>query len=306
MGMVMDKLRAVWQLLRVYQWTKNLLVLAALIFAREAGNPEQVLRAIIALGAFCLASSGVYVFNDIIDRAQDRAHPVKRRRPLASGALSVPFAAVLSAALLGSGFALGWFGLRAAWAASPAPLEFTLALSFYVALTLSYSVLWKHLIILDVIALAMGFVVRAMAGAVALDVVFSKWLVVCTLFLALFLALGKRRHEVTLLDEDARTHRAVLQHYTTHYLDALILIVAGGALLTYTIYTCSPEVEENFGTDKLYVTLPFVVYGLFRYLFLVQHKTGGGDPSRTLLRDWPLGLTVLLWGIANIVIIYWR
>ncbi|MFP4502955.1 MAG: decaprenyl-phosphate phosphoribosyltransferase [Candidatus Hydrogenedentota bacterium] len=293
----MNKLRGIWQSLRAYQWTKNLLVLAALIFAQEAGDPQQVVRALIALAAFCLASSATYIFNDIVDIKQDRAHPKKRKRPLASGVISVPEGGALVAALLGGSLSLAWFGLHGA---------FLVAVLFYLALTVSYSLVWKHFIIVDVMAVSLGFVVRAMAGAIALDVVFSKWLVVCTLFLALFLALSKRRHEITLLEQDARVHRAVLQHYTTPYLDSLILIMACGALLTYTIYTCSRDVEENFGTDKLYATLPFVVYGLFRYLYLVQHKTGGGDPSRTLLKDWPLGLTVFLWGIANMVIIYWR
>ncbi|WP_320178422.1 decaprenyl-phosphate phosphoribosyltransferase [Roseovarius pacificus] len=290
------KTRATWQLLRTYQWTKNLLVLAALIFAKEAGDPAQVGRALLALAAFCLASSSAYIFNDIIDIPKDRAHPKKRLRPLASGALSVPYAIVVMVALFVGAVCLAWFGLH---------VRFLMAVLFYLALTVSYSLVWKHLVILDVMVLALGFVVRAMAGAIALDVVFSKWLVVCTLFLALFLALAKRRSEIILLDQDAAGHRGVLQHYTTAYLDSLIHIVAGGALLTYTIYTCSPEVEANFGTDKLYVTLPFVVYGLFRYLYLVQHKTGGGDPSRTLIKDWPLGLTVALWGLANIAIIYW-
>lgn len=296
MNTLLDKTRATWQLLRAYQWTKNLLVLAALIFAEAANDPVQVARALIAFVAFCLASSSAYIFNDIIDIPKDRAHPKKRTRPLASGALSVPYAAVVMLALLVAAVSLAYFGLH---------LNFLLALLVYLALTVSYSLIWKHMVIVDVMVLAIGFVVRAMAGAIALDVVFSKWLVVCTLFLALFLALGKRRSEIILLDQDAAGHRGVLQHYTTQYLDALIYIVAGGALLTYTIYTCSPEVEANFGTDKLYVTLPFVVYGLFRYLYLVQHKTGGGDPSRTLLKDWPLGLTVALWGLANVVIIYW-
>ncbi|MBP8132023.1 MAG: decaprenyl-phosphate phosphoribosyltransferase [Candidatus Hydrogenedentes bacterium] len=287
-------LRAVVQVMRCYQWTKNLLVLAALIFAGQALIPGQFVRALVAFAAFCLAASGAYIINDLLDIEQDRAHPSKRHRPLASGTLSVRLAVVLIAALLAGGVTT----------ACALGAKFLLALLFYLFLTISYSAVWKHYIILDVLAVAMGFVVRAIAGAIALDVVFSKWLVVCTLFLALFLALSKRRHEITLLEQDAGDHRPVLHYYTTQYLDSLIHIVAGGALLTYAIYTCSPEVVANFGTDKLYITLPFVVYGLFRYLYLVQHKTGGGDPSGTLFEDLPLGLTVLLWGLANLLIIY--
>lgn len=282
--------------MRIYQWTKNLLVLAALVFAGQALVPEQLTRALLAFVAFCMASSGTYIFNDLIDVKQDRAHPTKRYRPLASGALAIPSAVMLMIVLLSAGVAL----------AALLHWKFLLALLFYVALTVSYTLVWKHVLIVDVIVVAIGFVVRAVAGALVIDVVFSKWLVVCTLFLALFLALSKRRSEIVLLDQDARDHRRVLHHYSTQYLDSLIHLMAGGAIITYTIYTCSPEVVVNFGTDKLYVTLPFVLYGLFRYLYLVQHKTGGGDPSSTLLRDWPLGLTVLLWGLANLIIIYAR
>lgn len=280
--------------MRTYQWTKNLLVLAALVFAQQATAPGQVLKALVAFASFCMVSSATYIFNDLIDIEQDRAHPRKRLRPLASGALPVPVAIIQVIVLLAGGGAC----------AALLPVRFSLALGFYLVLTVSYTLLLKHYILVDVMAVALGFVVRAMAGALALDVVFSKWLMVCTLFLALFLALCKRRHELTLLNHEARDHRPVLHHYTTAYLDSLIHIMAGGALLTYTIYTCSPDVETKFHTDKLYITLPFVVYGLFRYLYLVQHKTDGGDPSNTLLRDWPLGLTVLLWGLANLFIIY--
>lgn len=284
------------QAMRMYQWTKNLLVLAALIFADQAMVPGQLARALLALVAFCMASSGTYIFNDLIDVNQDRAHPTKRHRPLASGALSIPSAIFLLLVLVSVAVTL----------AALLHWKFLLALLFYLALTVSYTLVWKHFIILDVMVVAIGFVVRAVAGALVIDVVFSKWLVVCTLFLALLLALSKRRSEIVLLDQDARDHRPVLHHYSTQYLDSLIHIMAGGAIITYTIYTCSPEVAANFGTDKLYVTLPFVLYGLFRYLYLVQHKTGGGDPSSTLLKDWPLGLTVLLWGLANVFIIYAR
>ncbi len=281
--------------LRVYQWTKNLLVLAALIFAKQVLIPGQVAKSLEALAAFCMAASATYLFNDFIDIEKDRAHPEKCNRPLASGELSVGAAWALIVLLITSSLVLA-YAVR---------LEFLYALLVYMGLTLSYTLVLKDLIIIDVMTVALGFVVRAMAGAVALDVAFSNWLVICTFFLALFLGLSKRRHEITIMNsDDAHTHRRVLYHYSVPYLDQLILVMAGGALLTYTIYTCSPDVVNNFGTDKLYVTVPFVVYGLFRYFFLVHHRTGGGDPSRTLLQDWPLGINVLLWGIACVVIIY--
>lgn len=280
--------------LRVYQWPKNLVVFAALIFAQEVHEPHQVLRTIAAFVTFCMASSAMYLSNDLHDLESDRKHPEKRHRPLASGAMRATTAAVLIL-VLGLGSA-AW-----AWVIG---LDFFLALMAYVALNLAYSFALKHMIVLDVLAIAVGFVIRAMAGALAIDVAFSNWLVVCTLFLALFLAIGKRRNEIDLMEADAGRHRAVLSHYTVAYLDSLTLIVAAATLLTYTIYTCSPDVVERVGTDKLYLTLPFVVFGLFRYLHLVQHRMGGGDPSRVLLRDWPMALTVILWGVSCVVILY--
>lgn len=281
---------------RVYQWPKNLVVFGALVFAQELNEPAQVLRSIAAFLVFCAASSAVYILNDIADVEKDRQHPEKKDRPIASGAIGIPAAIAVMLALLGGSLAAA-FLLR--------PL-FVLTVLVYLFINLSYTFVLKKIMLIDVMAIALGFVVRGIAGAVVLDVVFSNWLVVCTLFLALFLALGKRRREIGLLEAEAIRHREVLGHYTVPYLDALMLILAGTTLLTYTIYTCSPEVVERTGTDKLYVTLPFVVYGLFRYLYLVHHKSGGGDPSRTLVKDVPLLATVMLWGVTNVAILYGR
>ncbi|GMU91779.1 MAG: UbiA prenyltransferase family protein [Candidatus Hydrogenedentota bacterium] len=281
---------------RVYQWPKNLVVFGALVFAQELNEPAQVLRSIAAFLVFCAASSAVYILNDIADVEKDRQHPEKKDRPIASGAIGIPAAIAVMLALLGGSLAAA-FLLR--------PL-FVSTVLVYLFINLSYTFVLKKIMLIDVMAIALGFVVRGIAGAVVLDVVFSNWLVVCTLFLALFLALGKRRREIGLLEAEAIRHREVLGHYTVPYLDALMLILAGTTLLTYTIYTCSPEVVERTGTDKLYVTLPFVVYGLFRYLYLVHHKSGGGDPSRTLVKDVPLLATVMLWGVTNVAILYGR
>lgn len=284
------------QALRVYQWSKNLLVFAALLFAQEFFHADKVLTSLLAFTTFCMAASATYLFNDLQDVEQDRQHPKKRHRPIASGALPVSAAWVVLVALYVAAGALALY----------VGLGFALCLAAYLLLTLSYTLFLKHLIILDVMVVALGFVIRAMAGAMAIQVEFSNWLMVCTLFLALFLGLSKRRHEITLLETGASSHRKVLEDYSVHYLDQLILIVAGGAIITYTIYTCSPDVVEKFHTDKLYITLPFVVYGVFRYLHLIHHKTGGGDPSRTLVTDLPLLVTVFLWGISCVVIIYGR
>jgi len=280
--------------MRLYQWTKNLLLFAALIFAQEFFDAEKVALSALAFLSFSLAASATYLFNDLQDIEKDRAHPKKRHRPIASGAMPVPVAWGLILALLLAASLIGWY-VR--------PLFLPMVFS-YMGLTLGYSLFLKHLMIVDVMTVALGFVIRAVAGAVAIDVEFSNWLVVCTLFLALFLGLSKRRHEITLLEEGAESHRKVLSEYSVHYLDQLILIVAGGAIITYTIYTCSPDVIERLHTDKLYLTLPFVLFGIFRYLHLIHHKTGGGDPSRTLVTDLPLIVTVGLWGVTCIALIY--
>lgn len=285
--------RMLVRLMRVYQWTKNALVLMPLVFAQQMLNPEAVVRSVAAMIAFCLASSATYIFNDILDLENDRRHPDKARRPLPRGEISVRSAAVLSVLLLAAALVM----------AVKLNTAFLMALLVYIGLTVSYSLVLKNLFIVDVIVVSMGFVIRAIAGAVAISVVFSNWLIVCTLFLALFLSLGKRRGEIVLLEGEARTHREVLHHYSTAFIDQMLLIVAGGAMITFTIYTCSAEVVARIGTDKLYMTLPFVVYGLARYLWLVE-QNGTGDPSQVLLKDWPTCLAVVLWAATCALIIY--
>lgn len=279
---------------RVYQWPKNLAVFAALVFAQQIHRPEQVARSILAFLALCLASSAVYLFNDVVDVRKDRGHPEKRLRPVASGAISITAAVVLMIVLgvlsAGGGFLLN--------------TRFGIAVAAYMSVMVGYTLFLKHVVIIDALVVALGFVVRAVSGALVLNVEFSNWLVVCTLFLALFLSLGKRRREMELMGENAGDHREVLGHYSVPFLDNLIMIMAAATLLTYTIYTCSPEVVHRVGTDKLYITLPFVVYGLFRYLYLVHRRSGGGDPSRTLLEDGPLILAILGWGLACLAILY--
>lgn len=280
--------------LRIYQWTKNLLVFAALIFSGQLVHPQHVIRAALAFLAFCAASSAIYLFNDIMDISRDRDHPTKRFRPLASGALKPGPVAAVAGMLLLSALALG-FGLKA---------KFGAVVVLYVLLMLTYSVLLKRIALVDVLTLSSGFVIRAVAGAVVLDVVFTNWLVVCTFFLALFLSLAKRRREQDLLLERATLHRDVHATYTVTLLDTLMQLAAGAALISYVIYTCSEAVIARLGTDKLYLTIPFVVYGLFRYLFLVHHNLSGEDPSRTLLHDRPLIAAVALWSVTCVAVIY--
>lgn len=287
-------LRVFLKLLRIYQWTKNLLVFAALIFAGELFDFPVLIKSFFAFISFCFAASSAYILNDIIDIEKDRLHPEKSNRPLPRGEVSIPVAFGLVVVLAGVALLLA-YGLG---------LKFVFVLCIYVFLTVSYSLWWKNFFLLDVLVLALGFVTRAIAGAVAINVVFSNWLIVCTLFLALFLGLAKRRSELLLLKDDAENHRSVLVYYTVEYLDQLLVIVAGSALITFTIYTCSPEVVTRLGTDRLYLSLPFVIYGLFRYFYLVRYEGMGSDPSKVLLTDKPILLCVLLWVITVIGIIY--
>lgn len=281
--------------MRIYQWPKNAVVFAALIFGEQFSDSGQIVRSAAAFAVFCALSSALYLLNDLIDIKSDRAHPEKRNRPLASGALPAG-AAIAAAFVLAAGAMVGAGALGA---------PFLGAVAGFAVLNVAYTLALKNLLIIDVLSIAVSFTVRAIGGAIVLDVGFSNWLVVCTLFLALFLALGKRRREITLLDDAAPDHRPVLDAYSVPFVDALMIILAATTLITYTIYTCAPEVVERFGTDKFYLTVPFVVYGLFRYLYLVHHMEGGGDPSRTLFRDVPILATVTLWGAACISIIYY-
>ncbi|MQA30077.1 MAG: decaprenyl-phosphate phosphoribosyltransferase [Luteitalea sp.] len=280
--------------LRPSQWTKNLLVFAALIFAVKLFDARALRLSAVAFVIFCGLSGVVYLLNDVMDREHDRRHPLKNRRPIASGELSVPVAlgaaALLSAATLAGAFALGWqFGLIAA---------------AYLGLQSLYSGVLKHIVIIDVLTLAIGFVLRAIAGAVAIQVSISHWLFVCTILLALFIALAKRRHEMILLAEGATTHRPILGEYSAYLLDQMIAVVTASTLVAYIFYTISPETEQKFGTEWLGLTIPFPLYGIFRYLYLVHRREGGGSPADLLLNDRPLLACVTLWVVAVVLIIY--
>jgi 4-hydroxybenzoate polyprenyltransferase len=280
--------------LRPHQWTKNLLVFAGLIFGERLLDGPSTGRALLAFVIFCALSGVVYLVNDVRDREADRRHPVKSRRPIASGALSPRTA--LTAAMLLTGAATGAaFWLRPAFGA--------VALGYLALLTL-YTASLKHLVILDVLAIASGFVLRALAGAVAVGVPFSHWLLLLTLLLALFLALSKRRAELVTLAHDATGHRRILAEYSPYLLDQMIGVVTASTLLAYAFYTISPDTVQKFGTDRLLWTVPFPLYGIFRYLYLVHQRDGGGNPSETLLTDRPLLACVALWGLAVIVILY--
>ncbi len=280
--------------LRPDQWTKNLIVFAALIFAVKLLDPAALALASAAFLIFCVLSGSVYLINDVSDREADRQHPLKRLRPIASGAL-------------GAGTALAWaislsvVALAAAYALRPL---FALTAAAYLALFVLYTSTLKHVVILDVMTIAIGFVLRAVAGGLVIGVPVSDWLLACTILLALFLSLAKRRHEITMLADGASGHRRILEEYDPYLLDQMIAIVAAATLVVYIIYCASPETAERFGTPLLVLTTPFPIYGIFRYLYLVHRKHGGGSPSDLLLRDRPLLSCVALWGIAVVMLIY--
>jgi 4-hydroxybenzoate polyprenyltransferase len=287
--------------LRPAQWSKNLLVFAGLLFGaadRRSGlhlvDAVAVLAAISAFAVFCVMSGVVYLINDLADRESDRQHPLKAQRPIASGALPVPIAA-WSALTLGAG------GLAAAYAIGPAFAAVAVA---YLVLQILYSLQLKHIVIIDVLTLAVGFVLRAVGGAVAVHVEISQWLLVCTILLALFIALAKRRHELVLLAGDAATHRPILGEYSAYLLDQMIGVVTASTLISYVFYSISPETQAKFGTAWLGLTIPFPLYGIFRYLYLVHQREGGGSPADLLLTDRPLLACVALWALTVAVIIY--
>jgi 4-hydroxybenzoate polyprenyltransferase len=285
--------------LRPGQWTKNLLVFAGLLFGnaslgRGLFDPPTLIRATAAFVIFCGLSGVIYVVNDVMDREADRRHPLKARRPIASGAL--PIAVALSAVVVIAGGALAgsaWLGRN-----------FFLVAVSYLLLQLLYSGPLKHIVIIDVLAISFGFVLRAVAGAVAVDVDISHWLLVCTTLLALFMALAKRRHEIVLLAHEATTHRPILREYSPYLLDQMIGVVTASTLIAYIFYTISPETQAKFGTPWLELTIPFPLYGIFRYLYLVHQREGGGSPADMLLTDRPLLLCVALWAVAVALILY--
>jgi 4-hydroxybenzoate polyprenyltransferase len=280
--------------LRPAQWTKNLIIFAGLIFGLQLFEPASLARACAAFVIFCALSGVVYLVNDVADRDADRRHPMKSRRPVASGALPVQVA-VLSAVVIGV-LALG----AAFWLNR----EFGLVSAAFTAMLALYSFAFKHVVIIDVLTIAMGFVLRAVAGAVAIQVPISHWLLMCTILLALFIALSKRRHEIVLLADDAPGHRRILGEYSPYLLDQMISVVTASTLMAYAFYTISPETVAKFQTDGLGLTLPFPLYGIFRYLYLVHQKEGGGSPAAMLLNDRPLLTCVALWAAAVVLIIY--
>ena len=284
-------LRSLLKTMRPRQWTKNIFVFAALVFDGKLFHLTGFLRTLAGFGLFCLISSAVYIFNDLLDVKTDRQHPVKKNRPIASGKLPVPIAivagTVLALVALGMGYLLAW--------------QFGLTVLVYFVLMLAYSKWLKHIPILDVLILAAGFVLRVHSGTTLITVErFSPWLYVLMTLLALYLGFGKRRAELALLAGDATNHRKVLDGYTLPLLDQFITIVSSTTILAYSLYTF----DRLPGNHTLMLTIPFVVYALFRYLYLIEVKHIGGEPEEILLTDRPFQISIVLWALAVLLVFY--
>ena len=287
-------LRAFVEALRPRQWLKNGIIFAGLIFSQNLFDLRQALLAVAGFLLFCALSSSVYMINDLGDLERDRVHPTKRLRPLASGRLPLTAAYVAAPVLAVAGLALS-FVLR--------PEFGFLALGYFV-LNIAYTYWLKHIAIVDVMSIAIGFVLRAVAGAEAIAVIISPWLLICTIFLALFIALAKRRHELLVLEAGAGDHRVSLAHYSPYLLDQMIAVVTASTVISYVLYTVWPDTVAKFGTSNLVYTTPFVIFGIFRYLYLVHQREEGGAPERIPLTDAPMLVNLALWLAAVGVILY--
>lgn len=282
--------------LRPVQWAKNLFVLAPAVFGGLLLDRDTVVRVALALVAFCFASSAVYLINDIRDREEDRKHPLKQFRPLAAGTLSVPVAVTAVVLLIAAAAAIS----------SRLGISFSLILAGYLLLNLLYTLSFKHMVILDVMSISLGFVLRVEAGAEASGLEVSRWLFLCTIFLALFLAFSKRRHELTLLAGAAANQRRVLDQYSPAFLDQMINVVTASSVVSYALYSVAPETVQKYGTADLVFTIPMVLYGIFRYLYLMYQRPGERNPTEAILKDPPFLINIVLWGAAVIWIVYLR
>lgn len=282
-------------LLRPKHWIKNLFVFAALIFSLNLFNIIKLTASLQAFFAFCLASSFAYIINDIIDIEQDREHPKKRNRPIASGKISIKNAAIISIICLITSMTLAYF----------INLNTLIIIIIYVFVNIFYSIKIKNVVILDVMFIALGFILRMIAGATAIEVSFSNWILLTTLYISLFLGFGKRRGEILLVNNTKQKHtRSVLKLYSMQFLDYMIMSSVTLTIISYALYTIDSEVIKRFGTDKLIYTVPIVIYGMFRYLYVIYRSDSNGDPTEVVLKDKLIISVVLLWILLVIGLIY--
>lgn len=287
-------LKALFRAMRPAQWVKNGFVLAPIVFAQQLDDPQALRAAGLAFVIFCCAASAIYLFNDFNDREEDRKHPLKKHRPIASGALPVKVAITVMIVLAAAALLGGWFlGAR-----------FTALLALYLTINLLYSKGLKRVVILDLMTVSSGYVIRVEAGAAAIPVAMSSWLLLCTIFLALFLIISKRRHELVLLAEDAAGHRSVLSQYSPAFLDQMINVVTASTVVAYALYAVDPQTVARFGSEHLVYSVPLVLFGIFRYLYLIYQKPGRRNPTEAVLTDLPSVINLLLWGLLVLWIVY--
>lgn len=293
----MKYIRAIIKSARPIQWTKNIFVFAGLIFSREFTNVDKILISLETFGMFCLLASGIYIFNDIIDLPQDRVHPQKRNRPLASGELPVVLAWVFSVLMAFCGVF---------WAFSINNAVGVVGVS-YLFFQVLYTLFLKHLVIVDILVVSSGFLLRAASGTFAVGVDISQWLILCTSFLALFLVTAKRRQELYRIEcEGAEVSRPVMLQYSLSFIDELLVVEAGATITAYALYVFSPDTAIRSGTRFLGLTLPFVIYGIFRYVYLVKVLGKGEAPERIVITDLPLVADFVMWVITVVVLLYFR
>ncbi|MCE1190508.1 MAG: decaprenyl-phosphate phosphoribosyltransferase [Ignavibacteria bacterium] len=288
------KIRSIVRLIRVPQWIKNCFVLVPLIFSQHVFEMGYTRSALLAVLSFCFISSAVYVLNDIVDRDSDKMHPVKKNRPLASGALQ-----------LGDGvFVLVLLIAAAAGIAAFMPVRFMVAMGIFFLLNVFYSFYAKHVVLLDIFCIAGGFMLRVFAGAFAIGVLTSSWLILTTMFISLFLGVMKRRSELVLLGEGHKSSRKVLEKYTVAFTDQMANVTAAAVIICYALYTTAQRTIEIFHTDRLVYTTPFVVFGIFRYMYLVYKYDQGENTTEIMMHDFPMIATVLLYLVSVLVILY--
>ena len=280
--------------MRPEQWIKNFFVFTALLFSKNLLNLSKDIDALVGFIIFCMITGCSYIINDLVDLEKDKLHPTKSQRPIASGRLNkttaIKITTIICLVSLSFAFYINSF--------------FGIIVLTYFLLNIGYSIYLKNIVIIDVVTIASGFVLRVLGGAVIISVTSSQWLVLCTILLSLFLGFSKRRHELILLEDNATGHRKVLEHYSPYFLDQMISVVTASTLICYALYTMSKDTIEKLGTSKLIYTIPFVLYGIFRYLYLVHQKEKGGSPTEIVFTDKPMIVNIILWVIASTVFIY--
>lgn len=286
---VVDKVKGYIKLARPKQWIKNLFVFAALIFAKHIFELDYVTKVLLAFFCFCMISACVYIINDVIDAEKDKLHPKKKLRPVASGLISKTEALVFLSGLLPVSVI----------AAFMLDISFAVVLLLYFANNILYSIKVKHMVILDVMSIALGFLLRVIGGALVIKVYISPWILLCTLLLSLFLGFSKRRNELVILENGANSHRKILEEYSLEFIDNMLSIVTACTVMAYSLYTFMSS-----NTYYMMLTIPFVLYGIFRYQYIIYRKKEGGSPEETVLSDMPLMINIILWALASIIILY--